>query len=87
VLPDEARRELRNIRDQIGPWSETLTQSLHQLDELPNATLVQVEDGDTLIELAKKNGHIVVQVHEPGTRVHVRLPTRSLRLAGSFLAS
>ena len=84
VAPDEA---LEDLQHNLGDWSGVLSRSVRELDRLPDMTLVKIEDDETTVTIAKRHGHLVVEVDDPETSVYVRLPTRSLRLATNLLTS
>ncbi|MEM7481043.1 MAG: hypothetical protein AAF481_07690 [Acidobacteriota bacterium] len=71
-MPEEARQELRA---EIGPYSDDIRSLASEFADLPdNATLVTVRDGNDRVRVRTENGAMVIDVEEPGTRVHVEVP-------------
>lgn len=86
VLDEEELLELHAELD-LGEWAPMIHGLLDELDDCPDVTLVEVEDGDTWVRVRKKRGKLVVEVEEPSTSVKVSIPTRSIHRTVSRLTS
>lgn len=53
--------------------------ALSELEKIPGADLVQVESPREHVNVAIRNGSLVVDVDDPGETVHVRMPIRAAR--------
>ena len=84
VIPEE---EWLDMQVELGDWGPMVQELLADLDELPDVTLVEVEDGDTHVRVFKENGSIKVSVRDEEINVKVSLPMRSARRTLSKVAS
>ena len=60
---------------------------LAELDELPDCTLVEVEDGETHVRVTKSGGALKVLVDDEDVHVKVSIPMRSARRTLGKVAS
>jgi hypothetical protein len=74
--------QLRLELDEMLPAIEAI---LAELEDLPSATLVEVEGSGESVRVSKVRGAIQIRVEEDGTRVNVTVPTRVFRAVGGFL--
>ncbi|MEE9562665.1 MAG: hypothetical protein V3W50_06320 [Thermoanaerobaculia bacterium] len=86
VLDEEELLELQADLD-LGEWTPMIRGLLEALDDCPDFTLVEVEDGDVWVRVRKKRGKLVVEVEEPSVSVKVSVPTRTIRRTVSRLTS
>jgi hypothetical protein len=86
VLDEEELLQLHADLD-LGEWAPMVREMLEVLDDCPDATLVEVEDGDVWVRVRKKRGKLVVEVEEPSISIKVSVPTRSIRRTVSRLTS
>ena len=86
VLDEEELLQLHADLD-LGEWAPMVREMLEVLDDCPDATLVEVEDGDVWVRVRKKRGKLVVEVEEPSTSIKVSVPTRTIRRTVSRLTS
>jgi len=86
VLDEEELLQLHADLD-LGEWGPMVREVLEELDDCPDFTLVEVEDGDVWVRVRKKRGKLVVEVEEPSTSVKVSIPTRSIHRTVSRLTS
>ncbi|MGB3565028.1 MAG: hypothetical protein WBH85_05440 [Thermoanaerobaculia bacterium] len=86
VLDEEELLDLHAELD-LGEWAPMIHELLEALDDCPDVTLVEVEDGDVWVRVRKKRGKLVVEVEEPSTSVKVSIPTRSIHRTVSRLTS
>lgn len=54
---------------------------VREIDRCPEGTLVEIRDGDELVEIALRGGALVVHVDSPAEEVDVVLPLSVLRAA------
>jgi hypothetical protein len=71
VMPAEARRE---VTDQIGEWGPMLRELAAELERMPDAVLVQVEEDGETVEVAKRGARLVVKVRSADADVDVAMP-------------
>lgn len=70
--------KLADAREQIRPWLPTIRAALDGLRDAPEMTLVEVSDPDEYVNVAKRNGEIVVDVANREETVHVSVPIRAI---------
>ena len=76
VVPEE---EWLDMEVEIGEWGPMVNAILEELDELPDCTLVEVEDGSTHVRVAKEGGTLKVLVDDDEVHVKIAVPMRSAR--------
>lgn len=76
VVPDE---EWLDMHVELGEWGPMFEAMLEELDELPDCTLVEVEDGETHVRITKQGGSLRVLVDDEDVHVKVSVPMRSAR--------
>ncbi len=77
---------LDDIHVELGEYGPMLREILAVIDDCPDVTFVEVEDGFDHVRVAKEGGYLLVEVNEHrghGMNIKVSLPTRSIaRLVG-----
>jgi hypothetical protein len=76
VIPQE---EWLNLDIEFGEWGPMIHAMLDELDNLPDCTLVEVEDGLTSVRVFKEGGSLKVLVDDEEVHVKVSVPVRSAR--------
>lgn len=76
VIPQE---EWLDLDVELGDWGPMVHAMLDELDDLPDCTLVEVEDGSTHVRVYKERGALKVLVDEEDVHVKVSVPMRSAR--------
>lgn len=84
VIPDE---KWLDLQVELGDWGPMVQEMLAELDDLPDVTLVEVEDHSTHVRVYKENGALKVSVDDDEVHVKVSLPMRSARRTLSKVAS
>lgn len=84
VVPDE---DWLDMHVELGDWGPMVQEMLAELDNLPDVTLVEVEDGSTHVRVYKENGALKVSVDDDEVHVKVSMPMRSARRTLSKVAS
>ena len=62
----------------LDEWGPMVGELLEVLDDCPDVTLVEVNDGTDWVRISKKRGKLIVEVREPDTSIRVSIPTRSM---------
>ncbi len=72
---------------EVAAAGRVLREMLSVLEELPDATLVEVEDGDDLVRIAKRGRHLHLRVVDGGgdLDLEVSLPMRTARRSALHL--
>jgi hypothetical protein len=70
------QRKLSRAAREIRPWLPTIRAALDQLRESDDVTLVEVNEPDQYVRVAKEGGSIVVDVKDENDTVHVSTPIR-----------
>ncbi len=74
--------EVDGLGVDLGEVGPVLVGLLGEIDELPDATLVEVIDGRERVRVSKAAGKLRIEIEEPGTSIDVAIPARALaRLA------
>jgi hypothetical protein len=74
------RDDMAEVRQQIGAWGPLVLAVMTGLEEMPDATLVEVVDGGDHVRITKRGGEIQVLVDDTDdTHVEVTVPARALR--------
>lgn len=81
-----ADRELERVREQLDELMPAINATLDELDDMPSATLVEVDGEHEYVRVRKVRGAIEVQVLEDDTRILISVPTSVFRAVGGFLA-
>lgn len=76
LIPRRELDDLIEIHADLGDWQPALRDVLRALDEAPDVTLVEVDDGPTHVVVRKVGRTLRVDVREPGLAVRVSVPTR-----------
>ena len=84
VVPEE---EWLDMHVELGDWGPMVQEMLVVLDEMPDVTLVEVEDGETYVKVYKEDGALKVSVDDEEVHLKVSLPMRSARRTLSKVAS
>lgn len=83
-VPDQ---HLGHAASQVAPFLPTIRAATKALRNYPEAELVNVRDHDGHVVVGMHKGKVVVDVDEPGTRVHVACPLAMIEDAMGELAS
>jgi hypothetical protein len=80
VVPSTAFREMCGDAD-VARWMPAVRAAQRELERLPDCVLVQVTDGDERVQVAKRQGRIVVEVHTEDDDVRVAVPVSTVAMA------
>ena len=83
VLPSE---EFFDIDVELGEWEPMVRGIVEALDDCPDVTLVEVEDGSEHVRVYKEHGVLKIDVDEDDVRVRVAIPTRAVERNAKRLA-
>jgi hypothetical protein len=72
------REHLREASEQIRPWVPTIEAAIHEMDNSPDVTFVEVKSPDEHVVVATHHGSIVVDVDDAENTVHVSTPLRAI---------
>lgn len=78
AMPEEAAREIR-------PHVPLLRAVADGLSECPDAVFVTVESPHENVRIAKRNGHLEIDVVNDTEEVHLRLPIHAVRVVANAL--
>jgi hypothetical protein len=78
VVPDEAFEDAEDEIKQFGPL---IRAACNKLSDLPDFVLVEVQDRHEHVEIAKRDGKLVIDVRSPCERVHVVVPFSVVKTA------
>lgn len=73
------RRHLEHAAVQMGPWLPTLRVLTKELEKYREAQFVDVRDVNEHVRIGTHNGKLLIDVDEPGERVHVSCPLVMMR--------
>lgn len=73
IEPEEMRLEAH-----LGDWQPLVVAILEGLDDIPDATLVEVDDGADHVRIVKRGGRLRVEVEDSEVSVRVAVPIRAL---------
>lgn len=68
---------LDELEAELGAWGPALVELLGVLSDCPDATFVEVEDGDDYVRVAKEGRYLRIEVSDPGVDVEVSIPMRA----------
>lgn len=68
--------EMAEARTEIGPFLPALQQMAEELENLPNATLVEVSSPTEHVKISKQFGSFYIEVHDQDADVSVKVPAR-----------
>lgn len=71
--------EVDGVGVDLGELGPFVLELFEELDQLPDVTLVEVEDGFDRVRISKTDGKLRVEVEEPGTSIEIAVPTRGAR--------
>ena len=66
-------------REQLEEFGPLIDEILDAVGSLPEGELVRVQDGDQLVRIQQRNGHLRVLVDSPDARVKVSVPQRGAK--------
>lgn len=80
VLPNDA---LAEVRTELAPFRSGLRAFADELADMPSGTLVEVQDGDEHVRIAKtfRTFEITVESHDADVSVSVSVPSRLMSRA------
>jgi hypothetical protein len=74
--------------EQIGPWMPTIRTAAKELRKVPNADLVEVRDEADHVQVRLRNGNLLIDVDDPGEKVHLVCPVETMEeITGELAAS
>jgi hypothetical protein len=76
-----------NVQLDLGEWGPLVREMLEELDECPDAVLVEVVDGSDHVRVVKDGGSLLVEVSDSDVDLRVSIPTRSIRRTVGRLVS
>lgn len=80
-----APEELAKARTEIGEAGPALAEVLRALEDCPDAVLVDVQDDDEHVQIAKRGRSFEIHVKDGESDVHVSLPAGLMsRIAGTL---
>ncbi len=80
------RMEVDGVSVDFGELGPVVLELFEELDDLPDATLVEVVDGRESVRISKRGSKFLVEVEDPSASISVSLPTRgALRVAERIL--
>ncbi len=82
AMPAEERARMRA---EIAPYAPMLREVARELEELPDAILVQVETDRESVRVAKRGRSFQIDVDSPDGEVHVALPAATMSKVVRFL--
>ena len=71
--------EMEQFQRDLDEWSPLIRAVLLSLEDVSNATLVEVHDGDTFVRVVKRGRSLKVHVDSPDALVDVSIPTPAVR--------
>ncbi len=83
MLPDE---RLLELDVDLGQWEPMLRSLVEALDDCPDVTLVEVQDGSEHVKVYKEHGVLKVEVDQDDVRIRVAVPTRAVERNAKRLA-
>jgi hypothetical protein len=72
------REHLRDVGEKIKPWIPTIRRLAKELEQYPEANLIEVVDGADHVQIRTHAGKLQIDVNEPGESVHVAFPISTL---------
>lgn len=76
AMPPE---EKERLREEIGRYEPLLAAAIDELEKAPDMVFVEVEEGDEHVTIAKRDGHLVIDVETDDENVSVKVPVTSVR--------
>ncbi len=73
-----SREQLLDIDVDLGEWEPMMRAMVEALDDCPDFTLVEVQDGSEHVKVYKEHGVLKIEVDEEDVRVRVSVPTRAV---------
>ncbi len=84
AMPNDERMRLQA---ELARYEPLLAAVVDELEQAPDMVFVEVEDGDEHVTIAKRNGHIVIDVETDAEDVRVEVPVASVRATWSSVIS
>jgi hypothetical protein len=84
AMPEHERMKLQN---ELSRYEPLLAAVVDELEQAPDMVFVEVEDGDEHVTIAKRDGHLVIDVETGQEDVRVEVPVVSVRATWHSLAS
>jgi len=76
VMPPEERERMHQ---EIGRYEPLLAVVVDELEKAPDMVFVEVDEGDEHVTIAKRDGHLVIDVETDDEDVSVKVPVASVR--------
>ncbi|MFA6955243.1 MAG: hypothetical protein WC538_05140 [Thermoanaerobaculia bacterium] len=76
VMPPDERERLRQ---EIGRYEPLLAVVVDELEKAPDMVFVEVDEGGEHVTIAKRDGHLVIDVVTDDENVSVKVPVASVR--------
>lgn len=83
---DRVALELDTHLGELAEYDPFLRAILAELENCPDATLVEVQDHESSVSIRKRGGHLEIDVNDIGARIEISLPMRSVRRTVDRLA-
>lgn len=72
------RRSLERAGEKTGQYMPLVHTVAKELQNYPEAELVEVRDGERHVHIRTHNGNLLIDVDEPGEEVHVACPLATI---------
>lgn len=76
AMPEHERQRLQ---EELGRYEPLLAAVVDELEQAPDMVFVEVEDGNEHLTIAKRDGHLVIDVETDQEDVRVEVPVASVR--------
>lgn len=83
-VPDHC---LRDASKEVRPWLPAIKVAMEELAKYPDVTLVEVDDAQDHVRIAKRGNAISIEVNAPDETVHVSVPLHTINAAMQRIAS
>jgi hypothetical protein len=79
--------ERERLREEIGRYEPLLAAVVDELEKAPDMVFVEVEEGTEHVTIAKRDGHLVIDVETDDEDVSVKVPVASVRATWTSVLS
>lgn len=76
AIPEDERQRMH---DELARYEPLLAAVVDELEQAPDMVFVEVEDGNEHVTIAKRDGHVVIDVETDEEDVRVEVPVASVR--------